>query len=452
MTPLGVLFVLAAITILAMRRGYVRLIAVAAGLPIGVIATVGGQPAPTFFTLGGLACAWLVFEWISGRSTPRDDEGRHRPGALSLVIFLGWSLLVTLVAPTIFEGVPVLVARGGIDEQFLDPGTLTYSVSNIAQAAYLVISIGVVFFLARSRETTPGLLGIVLAVITVISFWRLLSISGGLPFPEGFFDNSTTVRIIEETPDGEPRFRGIFSEPSGLAAASLTTLVFFALRLRYLGAWSRVGAIAVLVMAAVNAASSTAGTFIAAGLIMVGIVVLFWIGGFFANRVRLDPLLAAAVILVGGIGIFFVPALIEFVQSVVSVKISSSSYGSRTGVDLFSYLLTLDTWGFGVGLGSNRPSSFLATLLSCTGVVGAAFFAIAITRLIVAASTRPEYHATIWALVSVLVSKVVSSPNISDNAALLWISCGVLAHAAWRERRDIPLTPDARFLLSEARR
>ncbi|MEY2847590.1 MAG: hypothetical protein RI885_255 [Actinomycetota bacterium] len=452
MTPLGIVLVLAVLTAFALRRGFTRLIAVAAGFPIGVIASVGGQPAPTFFTLGALACLWLGVEWIAGRGRVRDGSSEHRPGALSLVIFLGWSLLVTLIAPTVFEGIPVLVARGGIDEQFLDPGTLTYTVSNVAQAAYLVISIGVVFFLAKSPATTPGLLGIVLGIITVVSFWRLLSLGTGLPYPEGFFDNSTTVRIIEETPDGEARFRGIFSEPSGLAAASLTTLVFFALRLRYLGGWGRVGAVAILVMAAVNAASSTAGTFVAAGLIMVGIVVVFWIGGFVVNRTRLDPVLAAVVILVSGVGLFFVPTLIAFVESVVSVKISSSSYGSRTGVDLFSYLLTLDTWGFGVGLGSNRPSSFLATLLSCTGVIGAAFFAIAITRLIVAASAKPEYHATIWALVSVLVSKIVSSPNISDNAALLWISCGVLAHAAWSENREAEPAPGPPQRLSLMRR
>lgn len=436
MTPLGVFVVVATVAVLTRRRGFPQLLAVVAGFPIGVIATVGGQPAPTFFTLGAGVCAWLAFTWIASRRSEQPSENGKRPGAIALVLFVGWSILVTVMAPTIFAGIPVLVARGGIDEQFLDPGNLTYTVSNIAQVAYLVISIGVVFFLARSPGTSPGLLGITLVVITALSFWRLLSLNTGLPFPEGFFDNSTTSRIIETTPDGEPRFRGIFSEPSGLAAASLTAMVFFALRIPYLSRWQRVGALAVIIMAAINAANSTAGTFVAAGLILVAIVVLVWMGRFLLNKTRVSPLLAAAAILVAGSALFFVPLLIEFVQSVISVKVSSSSFGSRTGVDQFSYLLTLNTWGFGVGLGSNRPSSFFASLLSCTGVLGAALFILGLGKLMIAAAAKPEYHATIWALVSVLVCKVVSSPNISDNSALLWISCGVLAHAAWQTGHD----------------
>ena len=436
MTPLGLVIVLLTAAVLVSRRGYPQLLAAAAGLPIGVIATVAGQPAPTFFALGAGACAWLVFTWIVAQKDDRPTIRRHRPGAIALVLFLSWSIFVTILAPTLFEGLPVLVARGGIDEQFLDPGTLTYTVSNFAQVAYLIISIGVVFFLARSPGTSPGLLGITLIVITVICFWRLLSLNVGLPFPDGFFDTPTTVRIIEQSADGEPRFRGIFSEPSALAAASLTTLVFFALRMPHLTRWQRVGALIVLIMAAANAASSTAGTFVAAGLILVAIVFLVWVGRFLLNKSKIDPLLAGATIALVAIGLLFVPLLVGFVESVISVKISSSSYGSRLGVDQFSYLLTLDTWGFGVGLGSNRPSSFLASLLSCTGVIGVALFTLAVGKLMTAASAKPEYHATIWALISVLVSKVVSSPNISDNAALLWISCGVLAHAAWRGARD----------------
>ena len=436
MTPLGFVVVLVAVAVLASRRGYPQLLAAAAGLPIGVVATVAGQSAKTFFVLGAGACAWLVFRWIIAREDVRPTIQEHRPGAIALVLFLCWSIFVTILAPTIFEGMPVLVARGGIDEQFLDPGTLTYTVSNVAQVSYLIVSVGVVFFLARSPGTSPGLLGITLTVITVISFWRLLSLNAGLPFPEGFFDNSTTVRIIEQTPDGEPRFRGIFSEPSGLGAASLTTLVFFALRIPRLTGWQRLGALVVLIMAAANAASSTAGTFVAAGLILIAIAFLVWVGRFLLNKTRVDPIFAGAVILLIAIGLLFVPLLVAFVESVISVKISSSSFYSRTGADQFSYLLTLNTWGFGVGLGSNRPSSFLAALFSCTGVLGVALFTLAVGKLMTAASANSEYHATIWALVSVLVCKVVANPDISDNPAFLWISCGVLAHAAWRGSYD----------------
>ena len=57
MTPLGLVVVLVAVAVLASRRGYPQLLAAAAGLPIGVVATVAGQSVKTFFVIGAGACA-----------------------------------------------------------------------------------------------------------------------------------------------------------------------------------------------------------------------------------------------------------------------------------------------------------------------------------------------------------------------------------------------------------
>ena len=121
MTPLGIVIALLTVAVFARRRGYPQLLAAAAGLPIGVVVIVAGQPVKTFFALGAVACAWLFFGWIMARKDDRPTIREHRPGALALVLFLCWSIFVTILAPTLFEGMPVLVARGGIDEQFLDP-------------------------------------------------------------------------------------------------------------------------------------------------------------------------------------------------------------------------------------------------------------------------------------------------------------------------------------------
>ncbi|CAN5272662.1 hypothetical protein BH09ACT1_BH09ACT1_12520 [soil metagenome] len=431
-TPLGVLVILIAAAVVGRSKGYVRLMAVGGGMPIGVVVVLGGQSLPVFYTLAiGTLLALFLVPIITRKPSAFAALGGPRPGAIALLLFVAWSAIITLIAPALFAGMPVLIARDGLDEGLLNPGTLGYTVSNIAQVAYLVLGAGTVFFLSRSKGSTPGLIGFMLGTVTILSFWRYTGLHYNVPFPYGFFDNSTAVRIIESTSTGEARFRGIFSEPSGLASASLTAMIYFAMRFKWLRGWKLVLAIAIFVMAAINALVSTAGTFVAAGLLMLAILCAVGIWKFVSGGVRLNATIVIIAMLVVSVGVFFLPAVISVISGIINNKVGSSSYDSRTGVDQFSILLAIKTWGLGVGLGSNRPSSFLAMLLSCVGVPGTALFFVAIGSIMKKAYQIPQYRATVWALTSVLASKVISGPNLSDPSALLWISAGVLAHAAW---------------------
>lgn len=457
-TPLGVLVLLITLAVIGRRKGYVRLMTATGGLPIGVLVIVGGQPVPAFYTLGiGVVLATVLVPFIT-RQTSIYDRSIQRPGAVALVLFVAWSIVVTIISPTLFSGIPVIVARDGLDSQLLAPGSLAYSVSNIAQIAYLVIGVCVIFFLSRSPGSTPGLVGAALATVTLLSLWRYLGLHAGVPFPAGFFDNSTAVRIIESTSSGAVRFRGIFSEPSGLASVSLTSLVYYGMRFQWLRGWNLAFAITIFVAAAFNAIVSTAGTFVAAGLLMLAILALVGIYKFVTGTAKVNPLAALVSLVTIGVGVFFLPALIAIIGSIINGKVGSSSFDSRTGVDQFSYLLTLKTWGIGVGLGANRPSSFLAMLLSCTGIPGAIFFFVAVISIMRRAYAVPAYRATVWALVSVLAGKFISGPNLSDPSALLWVTAGVLARPAWNfaslAREGVPTQPPGQIaeFLKPARR
>ena len=83
-----------------------------------------------------------------------------------------------------------------------------------------------------------------------------------------------------------------------------------------------------------------------------------------------------------------------------------------------------------VGLGGTRASSFFPNLLSTTGLPGTLLFAGAILTVIRRAVSVYEYRPVIWALVTLLMVKVVSGPDLSDASGVLWISIGLLAHAA----------------------
>jgi hypothetical protein len=431
-TPLGLLILVLLVLAVWKRSLFLLLLAASGGLPLGVALVFAGQSLPAFYAVGAVAGVMLLATTLVSRRTGRALVRQSRPGANALLLFVAWTIFVTAVAPFVFRGVSVLVARGGIDEQFLDPGTLDYTVSNVAQIVYLIIGVAIVFFVSGSRTSVVGLVSLMLGVITVLSFWRLLSLYAGVPFPVGFFDNATSFRIIESAPGGAARFRGIFAEPSSLGAACITAIVFFTLRLPWLSRVRRVGAGAIILMAIVNAAMSTAGTFVAAGLVMLAIVALYGVRRFVLGSARVPVGAVVAGLVVLMFGAFFIPTVVELVNSIINEKVSSSSYGSRTGVDIFSYRLTLQTWGFGVGLGSNRPSSFLAMLLSCVGIPGTVLFSVALFRISRAAWDKPEYRPVVWALVSVLVCKIISGPNLSDPAATLYITLGVLAHGAWK--------------------
>jgi hypothetical protein len=136
--------------------------------------------------------------------------------------------------------------------------------------------------------------------------------------------------------------------------------------------------------------------------------------------------------------------LVDLVSSTVDDKVGSSSFSDRSFTDARSVEIMFDSAGVGVGLGSNRGSSFLASLGSTTGVLGILLFAAAVFLIIRSAAPLKEYRPVIWALTALLVGKVVSAPDLADSSGILWLSLGVLAHAGLKARRQRSLaaTPD----------
>jgi hypothetical protein len=89
-----------------------------------------------------------------------------------------------------------------------------------------------------------------------------------------------------------------------------------------------------------------------------------------------------------------------------------------------------------VGLGSARASSFVPTLLSATGLVGALLFVAAVATLLYRGSAVPEYRPVVWALVTVIVVKIAAGPDLSDSSGIVWIALGLLSRAALMAARS----------------
>lgn len=105
-------------------------------------------------------------------------------------------------------------------------------------------------------------------------------------------------------------------------------------------------------------------------------------------------------------------------------KQDSSSYINRTASDLYALELVLRTKGLGVGMGSNRPSSLLASLLSTVGVLGCVGFLVAYARLLMNAVRSASWLR--WAGIALFLDMAVSGPDYT--APWIWVVLAMAVH------------------------
>src|SRR5215204_4432982 len=139
--------------------------------PIGVVLLVGGNGLEAYYFVALIAAFLLIVP-------PEQREGaallhgvhhgrRALPGLTPLTLFVIWALMITLMGPWLFSSLPVLIPRAGIDRTILNPLPLRYSISHLAQGAYLILGFATVLFLAKRRRLSPHLLapGLALAML-----------------------------------------------------------------------------------------------------------------------------------------------------------------------------------------------------------------------------------------------------------------------------------------------
>lgn len=410
-------------------RRYERALAIGAVTPAGAAVAVGTEALPTFYAvaLGGLAL--LVWQWLARGGTPGSPPLRAIPGVSLLLALLGWAVVVVLLSPLAFPGMATVtdtVSR-------LIPGSIT--TSNVAQLLYLGLSITIVVIVARSSTTAPTLLAIPLGVGIALSLWRYLSLRAGVPFPDGVFDNSPGLVYIEQAAGGVPRFRGIHSEPSGLAVTAMAAAAYglsFAAHTRGL---RRVAFLALAGVAVFLGIESTSTTFLIGGvaLVVLAAATVLW------RLVRLHLIVTrrtavAALALVAAV-IVLLPTLLSQFTSEVDAKLDSASFDERSSSDERAFGAFLGSWGVGIGLGSVRASSLFFTLLGAVGVIGIILFVAAVLTVILPALRLQGHAPVVWALMAALLGKAIASPDLAGPSGVLWLSLGILAHGILVSRR-----------------
>jgi hypothetical protein len=333
------------------------------------------------------------------------------------------------ILPTFFEGLPIYSPRLGIDVQYENLTSLIWTPSNFVQAVYLILNfIFVIFILGKnslSLEQAKTLLTLSAVIYSCLIFLQkgldLLKIS----FPYDLIYNNPTYGYgFGQQIAGNLRVQAGFTEAS-TAAAYGAALFAFCLFEYLRGQKWYLGLTIGVFMAVILTTSST-------GIALIVIIFLMLLprglysliqGRFVSKLASIYVLAIASVLLIFTIFPQFGVALSE----VTVAKSQSLSFRNRLASDLVSLNIFVQTAGFGVGLGSNRPSSFFTALLSNLGWIGVivlfgltAFFCQWWYRW----WKHPDLQGSLLAAFFVYVTtKLIALPDINDPT--LWTLLGI---------------------------
>lgn len=424
-TLIGAFFVALALIFLLIRPALLPWL-LSAAIPFSASAgiNVAGQSIAVY-SIVAIVLVLVGFQSLRIRGLLLADLAA-KPGLRPLLAFGAWSLLVTLVAPTLFAGTRVIDPKVGIDFGVQNPSPLVPTLSNFAQLVYLFLGIMTVATIGSLRHATPHLPAAGFALGTVTSSVKSLLPEG---LQEALFDNSMNYTYTTGTFNGIERMRGVFSEPSALGAFSVSAAIFFLITATTTRGAVRYASIGMGIWAFTNAILSFSGGALVCGLIILGLVAARAIYRSVVGQSTLSPAAVVSSLVMVPVLVIVGPRVIEYINLLLSDKVESSSYENRSAADQFSLELAREVYGIGVGVGSNRPSSFFASLLAGVGVIGLVLLGIAFIVITLRASRDRRVHPVVWALISILVSKILAGPDLSDPS--MWFLLSVCAATAW---------------------
>ena len=362
MTPLGTVFVLAYLLSLKWaRRGIVTVMLFSAPFFDSVIVSSSNFALSPYYFGAILLLLMSVMGWLVRGTGLQFDR-------ISAALLI-YSLLITALAPALFAGLPVSATELGLASSKSDLLPLGYSTSNLAQTSYLTLNVFMVAAVRASNLINPRALFGALGSGILVSGAAWVCQLANVTWPTEFFWNSARNYYTIES----IRLSGQFSEPSHLGAYSLVCLTYFLSEL--ILARSGYGKFFALFLSAVSAicfaASSTGTGFLGALLASAMIcVAVFLRATQRASGLRIPVPVMLTVVSIVGLSPILVSRASNALTSLVNQKVGGDSYQTRTFVDRQALEIWSQSFGLGVGLGSNRASSILALILSTIGMVG----------------------------------------------------------------------------------
>ena len=394
------------------------------------IAKLGGLAvSPYYFTLMLIAARCAILPVTGKDLFGRVDAVRRamRCAAVLLVIGLGSAF----VLPRVFTGLGVLSPR--LDADYEAP--LAFSNSNLGQAVYLLLNVMLLWYAAQTCRTADTARGVVRAfylagvIVIGVAAYQLLSSLTGLPFPDALlYSNDSFVMQAGTAILDMPRICATYTEPAGLASF-LVPLILLVAGMAELpsSGWRETALLIAAIAFCILSTSSTAYLGLA-GIAAWAVCRYVFLP---AMRGRGNAKAATAVLVLIVAAVVTVAAssqLQEVLRVMVFEKNQTSSYEQRSFADGHSMALAKTTYGLGVGLGSNRASSFLPSMLSTIGIYGLMALAVLVFLLV----RRPRSASPVLALQGPLSASLfgafgvllVAGPDLSIPT--IWVGMAAL--------------------------
>lgn len=372
----------------------------------------------------------------------------HNRALMYLGLTLFFAILGAIFLPQLFLGLPVYSPKLSIDEQYSSMTRLALDTQQFNQIAQLIINAAMVIVIWFNRIAPTIFIRAIFFSFGITVFfaaWQLLANQTGMYYPNEWLYTVQGWSLGNEQLIGAfSRINSTFLEPS-VFATYLTGFFTFVLVLWVRRpSWGLTLAIALTVICMVATTSTTAylGLVAVVGSVVLGIGLLQLINGGWLNTSLIAILAAAALIawlaLIAWVGS---PEVRDLFDLVVLEKAQGDSFRARFESDWQSLVILWQTYGLGVGLGGNRPSSFLTLLLSNLGIVGTSLFFVFLLSLTHQALwswqvSRPNApinwaEAASWGLWGSVFAKIVAQPDLSFAPMWIWIFfLGALASVA----------------------
>ncbi len=347
--------------------------------------------------------------------------GSPLPEGKWLMIFGAVAIFATLVFSVVFSGTPIYDPKLGIDDGLFIRPPLRLGLNNAAQAAFVVLHIATAYAVPRIRFSAPLTRGIYIFAFylaLVFIFAQSFCSLTGLPYPDSVLRNNPGYGITDPILVSHGvRCPGTFTEPSIAGAfVAMYCVGFLAEYLEGKGGAFRV----ILSLLAIGLITSS-GALLSLPICLLLLAFHYspvrfpwYIKTRQAKRIAwISFLLVAPVVIVFVVSANYRATLLSFTVS----KGETGSFANRTAADLYGLQLFVQTYGLGLGLGSNRASSLVTTLLSCVGLLGTLAFGFFYFKLF--AKLSEEYAWLKWAAFAMMLNMCI---DISDvTFPLLWI-------------------------------
>lgn len=390
-----------------------------------------------------------------------------------LAVLALYCVFAAVFFPRLMAGITdtVSIFRSPEGETSLELRPLAFNMLYVTQLVYFLGAVAAFVATFALTRLPGGLrhLGLALLLLSglhiVVALMDLATFVTGTGGLLDFMRDANYAMLTGVEKGGFKRITGSFSEASAFACFTLVLLAMASslwlddVKPRLTGAMS--AALLVLLLA------STSGTAYVGLVVYAMALVLYEIAGPFFGRPMRKPFALWGAAALGFFVVLAVPivmpdladGVIDFLNETLFGKLDSASGRERMMWNEVAFTNFLESYGFGVGVGGARASSFLLVLLSNVGWPGLLLFGLFVGTLLLRrldASLTPLELRLTTAMRSGLVGSLIAESLVGavfDIGLLFYITGGAVAAASFRRYgRNAPAAKKGSFPSASAMR